>query len=308
MEIGLDMGFLKDRILLTANYYRNRSDNQLSYLKLPIQTGFNSYTGNMPALLQNDGFEFELSTKNITSEHFTWTSSLNVTIPRNRLLSIDPNFFYASTYALGKSLNQQWKFVYAGLDATGKPQYRNLGKDTVTATPSYSTDRIVAGDTDPKIYGGLNNTFSYKGFDLGFFVQFMKRDGNIYPGSAPGPLGNGNQNTYWLNRWRQAGDNTLLPKATTNYGVYSYYSSSTAVWGDNSFVKLRNVSLSYSFPVAWVKQAKMSALRVYVQAQNLYTWTKSKYSLDPETSTVINQAPVVMPPLRTIVFGLNCSF
>jgi hypothetical protein len=134
----------------------------------------------------------------------------------------------------------------------------------------------------------------------------MKRDGNIYPSSAPGILTNGNQNVYWLNRW-QPGNTTGLPRATTSFSPYSYYSSSTANWGDNSFMRLKNVALSYTFPSKLVHRMKMSNLRLYMQGQNLFTWTKNKYTLDPETSTVINQAPVVMPPLRTITFGLNCS-
>ncbi|HTI10811.1 MAG TPA: SusC/RagA family TonB-linked outer membrane protein [Puia sp.] len=309
MEVGLDLGFFKDRALLTVNYYRNRSNNQLGAISLAIQAGFNSYTGNLPALLQNQGFEFELNTKNIVTKDFTWTSSFNLTVPQNKLLAIDPTYFYASSYKLGKSLNQQWKFLYKGVDpATGNPLYANQTKDTLTFVPNYTTDRSVIGDTDPRFYGGLNNTFTYKSLELSFFFQFTRRYGNIYPSSAPGILANGNQNVYWLDRWRHAGDNTTHPRATTSYSVYSYYSSSTANWGDNSFIRLKNVSFAYNLPSKFIQRLHMSNLRLYAQGQNLFTWTKNKYSLDPETSTVINQAPMVMPPLRTITFGLNCSF
>ena len=126
------------------------------------------------------------------------------------------------------------------------------------------------------------------------------------PGTIPGGLSTGNVPTVWLSRWRKAGDVTTIPKATTlsdfNYG------SSNAIWGDASFARLRNAVISYSFPASLASKIKMSNLRVYVQGQNLITWTKNKYVSDPETVATINQSSVVMPPLRVITAGINCSF
>ncbi|PKP29670.1 MAG: SusC/RagA family TonB-linked outer membrane protein [Bacteroidetes bacterium HGW-Bacteroidetes-17] len=301
LEVGLDLNFMKDRVVLTANYYRNRSDNQLSYLALAIQAGFNSYTGNMPALLQNKGFELEVSTRNVVSNDLSWRTSFNITIPQNKLLEVDPSYYYASTYTLGKSINQVKRYEYMGVDQeTGKPLYKNQTTGESTFSPSYSTDRILAGDTDPEFYGGITNTITYKGFEMNFTFRFKKQDGNIYPTSGPGIIGN--QTTYWLNRWQEPGDNSSLGKATTFSNVYSYtYSGSSAPWGDNSFIKLQNVTLSYTFPSALLEKYKISNLRVYMQAQNLLTWTKNKYAFDPETGTS-------MPALQIITFGLNCSF
>lgn len=302
MEIGIDLGFINDRILLTADYYRNRSDNQLSYLSLPYQTGFNSYSGNFPALIQNKGFEFELNTKNIVGKEFSWKTSFNFTIPQNRLLKVDPTYFYASTYKLGNSINQQLRYMYKGVDPlTGKPLYLNAVKDSLTFVPNYSTDRSLVGDTDPKWYGGISNDFQYKGWSFSFFVQFTKRYGNIYPTGTPGVLGN--VPGYWLSAgmWQQPGDQASAPKATTNTSIYGSLGSSNFAWGDNSFVKLKNISLSYSLPSHWLNAVKMSNCRLYAQAQNVLTWSKNKIAFDPETGTS-------MPPLRVITFGINCSF
>ena len=310
MEFGADLGFNKDRFLLTVDYYRNRSDNQLSYLTLPFQTGYNSYTGNFPALLQNRGFEFELTTKNVNNKDFSWKTSLDLTIPQNKLLKIDPNYFYASTYKLGHSIHQVLRYAYAGINqANGTPLYWTAGgKDSTTATPNYNTDRVLVGEGDPAWYGGITNDLRYKNWELSFFVQVTRQKGNIYPVTQtygttgiPGVLGN--VSSYWLTAgmWTAPGQNARAPKATTITSPYAYLGSSTFPWGDNSFVKLRNVSLSYMLPDRWINPLKMSMCRIYVQGQNLYTFTKNKISYDPETGTAT-------PPLRIVTFGLNCSF
>jgi hypothetical protein len=99
----------------------------------------------------------------------------------------------------------------------------------------------------------------------------------------------------------------VLPKASTSNTVYSSYGSSTATWGDASFARLRNVNLSYSLPAAVISRLKLSECRIYLQGQNLVTWTNNKYVSDPETISTINQASIVMPPLRVITAGINVS-
>jgi TonB-linked SusC/RagA family outer membrane protein len=314
LEFGIDLGFYRDRLLLTVDYYRNRSDNQLSYLVLPFQTGYNSYTGNFPALLQNRGFEFELITKNFDSKNFSWKTSLNLTIPQNKLLKIDPNYFYATSYKLGHSIHQVLKYNYAGVNpATGNPIYWTGGhQDSSTATPSYTTDRVLIGEGDPSWYGGINNDIRYKSLELTFFVQVTRQKGTIHPVTQPYVTGNtptnipgmlGNVPAYWLaaGMWQQPGDNAKAPRATTNTSVYSYLDQSSFPYGDNSFVKLRNVSLSYQLPDKWISHAKMAYCRIFAQGQNLLTFTKNKITYDPETGTST-------PPLRVVTLGLNCSF
>ena len=308
-EVGLDLAFLKDRIQLTADYYRNRSDNQLGFLRMGTQSGFNSYTSNFDALIQNKGWEFDLSSTNFTSKDFEWRTSFNITIPSTKLLEASPQYFSYNQMSLGQPLSYVMRYNYRGVDPqTGRPLYKDFTKDSLTFTPNFNTDRSVIGYTAPKFYGGLNNIISYKGFELSFFFQFSKQDGNILPGSAPGVLSNGNQTTLWLDRWQKPGDVKTLPKATTTSSIYSSYSGSDAIWGDASYMRLRNMVLSYNFPQAVASKLKMDNLRFYLQGQNLVTWTKNKYVSDPETIATINQSPVVMPPLRVFTAGINCTF
>jgi TonB-linked SusC/RagA family outer membrane protein len=309
LGIGLDLAFFHDKVQFTTDYYENRTGSQLGFLRLAIQSGFNAFTSNFDALIQNKGWEFELNTTNISNKSFEWKTTFNLTIPSTKLLQASSQYFSYNQFALGKPLSYVLKYIYKGVDPqTGRPLYQDKTKDSLTFTPNVNTDREVTGYTAPHFYGGINNRLRYKGVELSFFFQFTKQEGNILPSSTPGALGSGNQTTLWLNRWQNTSSVTSLPKATTTTSIYGSYGSSDAVWGDASFARLRNVVLSYSFPQAIAKRMKMDNLRVYVQGQNLFTWTKNKYVSDPETIATVNQSSVVMPPLRVFTAGINCTF
>lgn len=317
LEFAMDLGFLKDRILLTANYFRNRSGNQITNAAMPTQVGYNSYVTNLPAVIQNTGLELELNATNITTPEFTWKTSANFTFYQNKLLEFPEleRSFYASSYIVGEPINLIRLYNYLGVDqATGQARYEDRNGDGVI-TPD---DRYVA-DIGTPFYGGFNNTFSYKGFELGVFFQFNHRFGvtkilNTRPGVMI------NQNDYWLGRWTPENDQSDIPGATANpgssiYNSYNQYTNSNAMYGDASYIKLRSVNLSYQLPTGWISRAKMSNCSVFVQGQNLFTWAKNKYVLDTETTVQGGPSGLgtgtiaqVLPPLRTIVFGFNCQF
>lgn len=303
IEVGLDLAFFKDRLQVTANYYRNQTPDQLGYLTLSSQAGFNAYVSNFDATIRNSGVEFELNASVISKKDFKWNTAFNLTIPRTILVSASPSYYYYNESTLGKPLAGQIRFSYQGVDAaTGKPLYRDMTKDSLTFVPNYSTDRTYIGQTAPRYYGGLNNTFTYKQFDLSFFFQFTGQDGNIYPNAQPGLFASGNVPTYWNDRWKSAGDNASLPRAASKQETYAYnYSGSNAAWGDASFLRLRTVNLSYTIPGAVTSRWKIDGMRIYLQGQNLWWTSKNKYVYDPETGTA-------MPPLRMITAGLNVTF
>ncbi|MGN7723080.1 SusC/RagA family TonB-linked outer membrane protein [Chitinophaga sp. 22620] len=301
MEFGMELGFFRNAVQMTANYYRNRTPNQLGFLTMASQAGFNSYNANFDALIQNTGFELELNTVNIRKKDFKWSTSFNITIPRTKVVDASKSYFFYNAKAIGQQLSYVMRYQYRGVDpATGKPMYRDAGKDSLTFTPNFNNDRAVAGYTAPKAYGGLNNVITYKNFDLSFFFQYTVQDGNILPTSAPGVLSTGNQPTFWLNRWQKPGDVTAVPRYTSVSSVYSAYGSSDAVFGNASLLRLRNVNLSYAFPKQLAGRLKADNLRVYLQGQNLWWTSKQKYVYDPETGTA-------MPPLRVITAGINVT-
>lgn len=317
LEAAVDLGFFNDRILFTANYYRNRSSNQIAFLRVPVQSGYNSITANLPALIQNTGLEIEISTTNIKSQDFRWTTALNITLPTNKLIDFPglANTFSSASYIIGQPINFSRVYHYTGVDpATGKATYEDIDKDGTITT----NDRYIAEIGTP-YYGGLSNTLSYKNFQFDFFFQFNHRFGitNVI-NTRPGALTN--QNISSLDRWAKDGDVTTLPGATTTagsaiYNSYNQYTQSDAVWGDASYLKLRSTSLSYKLPSQWIKHIKMTSGRIFVQGQNLFTWSKNKNIFDTETTVQGGPSGLgtgtigqVLPPLRTILFGINCSF
>jgi TonB-linked SusC/RagA family outer membrane protein len=317
MEFSLELGLLKDKIYLTTNYYRNRSSNQLTYLSYPTQTGTNSLLANLPALIQNSGLEFDLTSTNIKSKNFKWTTNFNITLPKNKLIDFPglANTFSATSYIIGMPINFTRLYHYTGVDAaTGKATYEDIKKDGVI-----NTDDRYIGKIGTPYYGGLSNTFSYKNFSFDIFFQFNHRFGtNNVVTTRPGALTN--QNTSVLDRWRKPGDVAFFPAASATSGSaiansYTQFNSSDAVYGDASYIKLRSANISYMLPAQWLNRVKMTNCRLFVEGQNLFIWAKNKNIFDTETqvpggppglgSGTLGQ---LTPPLRTVVFGINCSF
>lgn len=313
LDAAIELGFLKDRIFLKADYFRNLSSDQLLSIAVPTQAGISTYTANFPAVVKNNGFEFELNTTNIQSKNFKWSTSLNLTIQRNKIESItDPSKLF-NTYLVGQPVNVIQLYHFTGLNpSTGVPTYQDMNGDGVI---TYAGDRSVAPQGHP-YFGGMTNSFTYKAFTLDVSFLFNHRMGYVNNTSSY-PYGTGltNQNATALQRWMVPGDNLIYPGATTvNTAAYSNYNSSDANWGDASFLKLKTVSLNYVLSRRWTQQIGFSNVSVFARAENLYTWAKQKYTYDPE-STVSGASPglgtgqyIAMPQLRTMVIGLNCTF
>jgi TonB-linked SusC/RagA family outer membrane protein len=316
LDIALELGFLKDRIMLKTDYYQNRTSSMLAYITTPMQIGTNSYSGNLPAVIQNKGWEFELNTTNFATKKFSWYTTLNLTINQNKLLKFDniQNSSYASTYTVGKSVDAPNLFHFQGIDpTTGAPIIADLNK---SGAVDYS-DRS-AGKVGVPYYGGLTNSITYNGFTLDFTFQFNHRFGylnstltNYY---YPFGYDMTNQSTAVLNRWQGAGDASNFPGASKTYSSnYYYYATSDANWGDASFIKFKTLSLTYNLPKTLLNKVRIANASIYARGQNLYTWAKQKYTLDPETTQPGTSAGlgtgqyIAVPQLRTMTVGLNLS-
>lgn len=317
-EAGLELGFLKDRILAAVAWYRSRTGNQLVNYRLPGQTGFGNILKNAPYTVQNSGWEISVSSTNIKTKRFSWSTSFNITIQKNVLLSfpgIDQSP-YVGTYLVGQSLNVLQRVRYLGVnDTTGLFQFLTAkGVPTYspnTAPESLGGDLVPVGNTDPKFFGGLKNTFGYRGFQLDIFFQFTKQIGVNYLAqvySQP-PVAGGifNLPVSFTSRWQKPGDHTNIQKfSAQNADAYSaanyYFNYSNGPYSDASFIRCKSVSLSYNFPGSYLKRFKIEGLSLYVNAQNLFTITGYKGN-DPETQSFYS-----LPPLRTIVAGLQFNF
>lgn len=310
LEGGLELGFLKDRILLQVNYYADRSSNQLLSSPLPSITGFTSIPINFPATVQNSGWEFMLNTTNISSKDFKWKTSFNLTANQNKLvafpgLSDNPNF--ENSYVIGQPITVVRVFHSLGVDPqTGVYEFEDSqGKPTFN--PSFPTDATSFVNLAPKFYGGFQDSFIYKAWQLDIFFQFRKQMGRNPLFSLFAPPGfEANDLTAVLNRWQSPGDKATVEQLTERFGsnpfnAYQYAQQSDLAYVDASFIRLSNLSLSYQLPGDWLKKFGVHGVQIYVHGQNLLTITKYK-GLDPETQNMGG-----LPVLRVITVGIHLS-
>lgn len=312
INFGIDLGFLKDRILISGNFSKNSSSNQLLAYSLPSTTGFPSITSNFPAIVKNETWEFQLNTINVKSKSFSWSTNLNLTIPKNYLSSF-PNLSsstYASMLNIGKPLSSANVFKYAGVNQDNG-LYEVFDKNGIpTNNPDFTTDRTEIVNTDPKFYGGFQNTIRYKGFEIELLFQAVRQMGitSFYYSNDNTNPGNffpaySNQPITVIDRWRKPGDKTRVAFYTTGSNVSNWTPLTDVGYTYKaSFIRLKNISLSWQIPKRYLERVLMNTGRIYFQGQNILTITQYP-GLDPE-----NQSNRALPPLSTLTIGAQFSF
>ncbi|WP_089786481.1 SusC/RagA family TonB-linked outer membrane protein [Chitinophaga sp. YR573] len=304
LEAALEFELFKKRISGTVDFYRNRSSNLLVGYPLPPTAGFTSVQYNLKAVIENKGLEIELASVNIKSKFFNWTSTFNLTIPKNKLVSFPglANSPYANQYVIGQPASILKLYHYLEVDPlTGLYKVEDKDLNGVFDVK----DQQSVKSLKPVFYGGLQNGFDYKLFHLDFFIYFVKQQGynyRYYMG-LPGQF-NQNQPVSILDRWKAAGDNAPVQQfssADNAAAVQSYdrYKNSDILISDASFVRLKNVNISFQFPENW-KPKKINAMSIFFQGQNLLTITGYE-GLDPETQQL------GLPPLRTFTAGIKIT-
>lgn len=302
MEAAIELGFMDDRLFFSAAKYCNRSSNQLVGYQLPGMTGFTSYQANLPAVVENTGWEFEVRTDNINHKDFKWTTSANISFFSNRLKRFQSLRVssYANNFVLGQSLNIVRGYHFTGVDPqTGLPAFEDVNHDGRLSSIS---DFVTIANRDPQYYGGVQNNIQYKCINLGVFWQFVRQQG-IVPALRPGSFSN--QQAGAMERWRAPGDITDVARATATSGNAAYdltannLLQSDAVYDNASYLRLRNVMLSCDLPPTVIRRLKLQLCRIYVQGQNLLTITSYK-SADPETQ-------ILTPSLSVFTSGIQLT-
>jgi TonB-linked SusC/RagA family outer membrane protein len=308
-EVALELGFLDNRILATTAYYRNRSSNQLVGYSLPLITGFPSIQSNLDAVVQNAGIEAQLTTVNISAPDFSWTTSINYSRPRNKLISY-PNIAgspYAYQFEVGKPLSIQRAIHYTGVDPqTGLYTFEDFDGDGEITTMDAQFLKSITQD----FFGGFQNTFHYKRWDLSVFFQFVKQTGRNHMSNilVSPPGWSANQPVDVMNRWQTSGDVATVQKFSPGYDPFAFFAAlnytnyGDGVIGDASFIRLKNMYVSYTLPGTWSRKILVQTSKIYLQAQNLLTITSYK-GLDPETQSFQH-----IPPLRVITGGVQLTF
>jgi TonB-dependent starch-binding outer membrane protein SusC len=315
LQGGIDISAFNERIAIGVTYARNRSSNQLIQYILPDVTGFTSFTKNFPATIQNTSWEFSLNTVNLKSKKLNWSTSFNLTFPHNKVVNF-PGIeltSYASGdngVAIGEPIGITKLYHYGGVDPSSG-SYMLLGNDG-KAVPDLIdgyTEQTAKISLLPKYYGGMINTINYRGFQLDFLFQFVYQIGfkdffyfNGNGNSKPGTFGPGGRNQparIINNHWQQSGDNATVGRFTTNtdFTIWPTIADEGYSYSAGSYIRLKNLSLSWQLPNTWSKRAHLQTARIYFRGQNLATI--SKYAgLDPETRSFS-----VLPPLQMWTIG-----
>jgi len=299
----------KDKIFFELAWYQNRCSNQLIDSRLPGITGFTSVTINQNATVQNTGIESTVRAKLVSSKGFEWAFSFNIGLNRNKLIAF-PNLAkspYASIYVIGQSLNIEKYIHFTGVDPnTGKYTYLDKNHDGVINTDANDTaNDLFSRDRSTKFDGGIENSFYYKGFQLSFFFNFRNQpSATALFGLIPGTIGSiPNQSVDVLNRWQKPGDIAKYARFTTRPVSSDYQLGlSDAIFSNGSFIRLRNVSLSYDLPSKIIEKAFIKNCKVYVRGENLFVISKYK-GIDPETMGV-----GLLPPSKVFTAGLQFVF
>lgn len=302
IEAAIESGFFNDRVVFVLGFYRNRSSNQLVEYTLPYTTGFSGVLANLPATVQNTGWEIELTTINV-EKIISWTTSFNLSVPKNKLIEFPDikSSTYGNIYTVGQSIYMQRKFEYLGVDSeTGYYSFRDVNGDGALSFPDDNKKPVFVGQY---FFGGIGNTIRYKGISLDMLFQFVKQTGVLQERFV------GNSYNYYSyilekNVWRRPGDHADFQRFATNSNSMAAqanndFKSSDASIGDASFIRLKNVSLAYQVPEKWTPRVQC---QVYFQGQNLLTFTNYEGG-DPET-----QYGQTLPPLRMFTMGLKFSF
>lgn len=349
-NLGIDIGLFKNRVNLSADFYVKNTKDLLLAQNLAYVTGF-SYQWQNIGKIQNKGIELNLNTTNIQTRNFLWQTDFNISFLKNTLESLQDgteSMYSATSFnsnfknydyvaSIGQPLGQMYGYIFDGVYQTsdfnktpdgkmvlkpgipdisthagkavepGMVKYKDLDGDGEITT----SDRTVIGHGYPKWYGGITNTFNYKGVDLGILFQFTYGN-DIYNANR---LFNtqtmderSNQLAEVADRWTPTNASNRVPSAKgyVKYDIYSRFIE------DGSFLRLKNITLGYTFPSQWTKKVFINRLRVYGTAQNLFCLTK--YSgYDPEVN--MKSSPLMpgfdwgaYPKSRVFTFGVEVQF
>ena len=315
-NVGIDMSILNSRLTFTFDGYYKYTTNLL--MSVPLPSPYSSITRN-EGEMSNWGLEFAVSSVNFDKKGFRWNTDFNISMNRNKLekLTLQQVYKYIKPSDIqnenlvrmvpGKPLSQFWGYKSDGVDPeTGMLIYEDIdGNGKIN-----DSDKTWIGDPNPDFTFGMTNNLSYKGFNLSFLITGSVGN-DIYNASRvdmEGMVTGYNQTTAVLRRWKIPGQITDIPKA----GELDNVKVSSRWIEDGSYMKIKNITLSYDFKGPKLRKINISKIRPYVTLDNMVTFTK--YSgYDPEMSeyTAATNFGIdwgTYPCVKTVTFGVNVDF
>lgn len=349
-NLGLDLSFLKDKINVTLDVYDKVTSDLLLRATLPISSGYGSAMKNI-GKVRNQGVEITIDTENIKTKDFRWSTNFNIGFNKNRVLELtedqlsmlsngyfdqnftSPNYMAKIGHPIGMMYGYIYEgtykledFFYDGLNYTllpgipaytaenntqpGFPKYADLNGDGIIDT----NDQTFIGRGEPIHIGGFTNNFEYKGFDLSVFFQWtygadLLNANKLMFESGYNKRRDLNQFASFSDRWTFDNENSDMPRVSSSPSNNLF---STRLIEDGSYIRLKTLSLGYTFDKKIVEKLKLKKARIYFSGQNLFTVTK--YSgYDPEVS-IRNSALTpgldfsAYPRAYSYNIGLNVNF
>jgi len=310
---GMDFGILRNRVSGSVDIYNTKTEGLILRRNLPIVTGYSFVLDNL-GITKNKGIEITLNTENITTKNFQWQSSIVFASNKNRIVDLygDRKDDLGNRWFIGHPINVIYDYKLVGVwqvgddasnvDPGAKPgdlKFADVNGDK-KITPD---DRIIRGQTSPKWTGGFTNTLHYKNFHLNIFIQTfqgaIKNNVTLTYADEAGRMNIPGATGYWTSSNKS---NTRPSLAYTNSKGYGYAS-------DNSYTRIKDVTLSYVFPQDLLDKIKLSSVTVYASGRNLYTFT-DWIGWDPENNYSFRGSgdwTNNYPLTRSIVFGVNVS-
>jgi len=324
-DAGLDVGFFEDKLNLTVDVYRKTTKNLLLDVQLPYTTGFTSSLQNFGSV-QNQGLEIGLNAS-LGNTAFSWTSNFNIAFNQNKIIALGngAEFYTFGNYILkvGESLGTFYGAVTDGILQTdevatkgvftgnaapkaGDRLYKDINGDGAFTT---AADRTSIGDAQPDFVFGFSNNFTYRGFELAVLVNGSVGNKILNGNLQALELYNGQQNasTSALDAWTPTNPSSTTPRAKLDPApVFS-----NRFVEDGSFVRLKNITLSYNLPKKLSEKLRLTSVKFRVIGENLLTWTKYT-GYDPEVTNGTTISPGtdtgIYPASKTISGGLSVTF
>lgn len=329
-NIGLDLGFFKNRLNITADLYFITNSNLLMSHSLPKTSGY-SYTVENIGELENKGFEMTINATPILTKDFQWNISANLSLDRNKVTKLyggvteilngtdrQGNIFIGEslsniyTYKSGGIANEDNRELWEGIDYNGRTVGLGdlfvldiSGPDGKPDGVIDQNDRYVYGNTDPKFYGGFSTDFTWKGLTLNAVFNYSVGGHRIssYYESLISSVGLGYASPDLKDHWTEDNTDAYFPRVLTNTEGYNRFGAGETdrYIQSTSYLRLATLTLAYNLPEKWLKHVFMKSARVYFTASNLFTLTGYK-GFDPELGDYN------YPPTRSYTIGLNFSF
>lgn len=310
-NVGLDFGFLNNRLTGSMEYYQINTTDLLLNQRLPALTGYTSILTNIGAT-SNTGFEISLSSVNLDLPNgFKWSTDINAAINKNEIVELyGEGDDVGNNWFIGEPINVYYDMAFDGiwqeheadLAATyGRKPGQIKVKDINNDQQVTAEDREILGSSIPKWSGGITNKFSYKGIDLSIFIN--TRQGfmiNSELHAIDNLAGRYNIPTF-VNYYTPENPSNDYPQPV-NQGQQNI-NLNVLRYRDGSFVRVRNINLGYSIPDQVLSGAGIQSIRVYVNAQNPFTFTKFD-GWDPEAGGSLSS----YPSTKMFLFGVNASF